>query len=194
MPRPGFESVVLVTGFPSQMARRMVREVLSREPRARLSAVVLSKFAAQARAAVAALAPDQAARVELLDGDAAAMDLGLSGAEYMRLAREVDRIHHVAYVSYPGVDARVAQANVLAAAEIVELGRTATNLRCLVFHSTAQVAGDRSGVVYESELDAGQGFRNVVEETRMRAESIARVAMARVPIAIVRPTAIVGDS
>src|SRR5690606_18508577 len=104
-------------------------------------------------------------------------------------------VHHLAHASYAGGDRRHAeQVNVGGAAEIVELARHAPQLRCLVFHSTTNVAGDRTGVVYEHELEAGQAFRNPVEETRMRAERLVRRAMNEHPIAVVRPAPVVGDS
>ena len=56
------------------------------------------------------------------------------------------------------------------------------------------MSGDRSGVVLEDELNAGQTFRNVVEETKARAEKLVRAAMARVPMVVLRPSIIVGDS
>jgi thioester reductase-like protein len=37
--------------------------------------------------------------VNLIEGDAAAMDLGLSGAELRSISGEIDRIHHMAQVS-----------------------------------------------------------------------------------------------
>jgi nucleoside-diphosphate-sugar epimerase len=61
-------------------------------------------------------------------------------------------------------------------------------------HSTVHVSGDRKGVVREEELKAGQSFRSVVEESRARAEKLARAEMGRLPVAIVRPATIVGDS
>src|SRR5262245_23840547 len=141
MPRPGCDAVLLVTGFPSLYARKMVAEVLENEPRAFVHAVVLPKFALAARAAVEALPPEQAARIELIEGDVAAMDLGLSGVEFRRLTREVDRIHHVAHANYAGVDRKVAEAsNVAGAVEILEFASAASELRCLVYHSTAHVA------------------------------------------------------
>jgi thioester reductase-like protein len=195
MPNLGPDAVVLVTGFPSLPAKKMVTEILEREPSARVRVLVLAKFAAEARAAIARLPAGQADRVELLEGDVAAMDLGLSGPEFRDLARQVDRIHHVAYVSYAGVEREMARVvNVGGVTEILELADAADHLACLVVHSTASVAGDRTGVVYEDDLDAGQSFRNVVEETRMRAEELVRRAMGRLPIAVVRPTAIVGDT
>jgi thioester reductase-like protein len=122
------------------------------------------------------------------------MDLGLSGAEFRQVAREVDRIHHLAHVAAGSVNRRTAHSvNVVGADEVLELGRAASSLECLVFHSTAHVSGDRTGVVYEDDLASGQSFRSEVEETRMHAESLARRAMREVPIAVVRPTTLVGD-
>jgi thioester reductase-like protein len=195
MARPGYDDVVLVTGFPSFYARKMVEQILSTEPRALLYLVILQQFQVEAVAALDALPEGQRERVVVFEGDAAAMDLGLSGAEFRQVTREIDRVHHVAHASDLGVDRRSAETlNVRGTAEIVELCRAAEALRCLVHHSTAQVAGDRTGVVYEDDLERGQSFGNVVEETRYRAEQVARRARREVPIAIVRPTALVGDS
>jgi thioester reductase-like protein len=195
MPRRGYDDVVLITGFPAFYARKMLETVLDAEPRTRVVLVVLERLAADATGDLAALPTDQRERVVMLIGDAAAMDLGLSGGEYRELAREVGRIHHMAHVSYLGVEPAVAEAlNVRGAAEIVELGRSASALRCLVFHSTAAVSGNRKGLVREDDLDPRHGFRSMIDETRMRGELIARRAMQDVPIAIVRPTTLVGDS
>jgi thioester reductase-like protein len=199
MGRAGYDEVVLLTGFPSFAARRMCEELLAVEEgdtkKALVHAIVPSKFASEAAVALDAFPLEQRARVNLIDGDATAMDLGLSGAEFRSLAGEVDRIHHVAQVSYLGVDAKTAEhVNVSGAREILELAGACTDLECLVFHSTAHVSGDREGRVFEGDLKAGQRFRNVVEETKGRAEKLVRAAMDRVPIAVLRPSIVVGDS
>jgi thioester reductase-like protein len=195
MPRRGYDDVVLITGFPAFYARKMLETVLLLEPRSRVYIVVLKKLAADAIAELAVLPSEQRDRVVMLIGDAAAMDLGLSGAEFREVTDEVNRIHHMAHVSYVGVEPATAEAlNVYGAAEIVELARAASSLRCLVFHSTAAVSGTRRGLVLEEDLDPRQGFHSIIDETRMRGELIARRAMADVPIAVVRPTTLVGDS
>jgi nucleoside-diphosphate-sugar epimerase len=194
MPRPGYDAVLLVTGFPSLYARTMVAHVLGAEPRALIYAIVPADRAARAEAERAKMAPADASRVVLLEGDPSSIDLGLSGAEVRQLSREIDRIHHMAHVSAgPVPEGRAHAVNVVGAAEILEIARAVGSLDSLVLHSTAHVSGDRTGVVYEEDLASGQAFRNDVEETRMRAEAIARQAMREVPVAVVRPTTIVGD-
>ncbi len=199
MARAGYDEVVLLTGFPSFPARRMCEELVRGGPgrprRTLVHAVVRSKFASEAKEALEALPFEERTRVNLIEGDAASMDLGLSGQEFLSLAREVDRIHHVAQVSYLGVDRRTAeQVNVGGAREILEFAGACKDLRALVFHSTAHVSGDREGKVLEHELKAGQSFRSVVEETKARAEKLVRAASGRLPIVIVRPSIVVGDS
>jgi thioester reductase-like protein len=198
MSRPGYDSVLLVTGFPSFYARKMVEHVLAEEPKTLVYLIVLEKFLAEAAAELDALPADRRARVVVLEGDCAGMDMGLSGAEYRSLGREVDRIHHMAHASFVGVDEETAHAlNVVGTAEVLELARNASQLgqlESVVVHSTALVAGDRTGVVYEDDLDAGQSFRNVVEKTRMKGEVVARRSLRELPLSIVRPTTIVGDS
>jgi thioester reductase-like protein len=189
------DDVVLLTGLPSQLARAVALEIVRTDPRAHIEAVVRSKFVEDARATLDELPAEQRRRVHVVEGDAAAIDLGLAGAEFKGLAREVTRIHHCAQVSYLGVDRKTAEhVNVAGAQEAIEFAQCCEKLECLVFHSTALVSGDRRGVVLEEDLKAGQSFRNVVEETKARAEKVVRSAMGRLPIAVVRPATIVGDS
>jgi thioester reductase-like protein len=189
------DEVVLITGYPGLMARKLTAHVLEHERETRVVVLVLPDRIDQAVAALASLDPKAHRRVEILEGDVAAMDLGLSGVEYRELAARVTRIHHTAQVSYVGVEREKAEyTNIQGAVEMVELGTAAERLSCIVHHSTAYVSGDRTGTVYEDELDKGQGFHGVVQESRMKAELVMRRAIDRLPIAVVRPTMLVGDS
>ena len=198
MPRPGYDSVLLVTGYPSLHARRMIEQIITTEPRSlvyTLKSPETPETALDPAPPELQLSAEQRARVVFLEGTPHAMDLGLSGAEFRQLTREVDRIHHLAHVGSSAVDRGTAHTiNVVGAAEILEFSRAASQLACLVFHSTAHVSGDRTGVVHEEDLDRGQSFRSDADETRMRAEVRIRRAMREVPIAVVRPTTIVGDT
>ena len=189
------EEIVLVTGYPSLLARTVCEETLRVDPSARVLAVVRGASLQDAKSRVEELPEDARRRLTLMDGDPAGIDLGLSGAEFKDLARSVTRIHHCAQVTYLGVEADLAEhVNVGGAREIIELGTHCEKLKSLVFQSTAHVSGDRQGVVLEDDLKAGQSFRNAVEETKARAEKLARAAMDRVPIVVVRPSNTVGDS
>ncbi len=195
MPRAGYDEVVLLTGFPSFAARKMCEELVRVGSRTLVHAIVHPKMQAEAGDALDSLTLEQRGRVNLIEGDAAAMDLGLSGSELAALTPEIDRIHHMAHVSHLGADRKLAeQVNVGGAREMLEVAALCGYLRCAVFHSTAHVSGDRAGLVLEGELEKGQEFRNVVEETLARGEKMMRALMPKLPICVVRPTVVVGDS
>jgi thioester reductase-like protein len=185
--------VVLVTGFPRMVAKLVTNEVLAASPTRAVRLLVRSKFLNDATGFVRE--SPHGDRIELLEGDVAAIDLGLSGREFRALADEVDYIQHHAQISYEGADARLAEAlNVQGAREVLELSRAAKHLKRLVHLSSVTVSGDRTGTVLEEDLEAGQRFRSPVEETRFRAERLMRRAMEQVPITVLRPATMVGHS
>ena len=187
--------VVLVTGFPTTfLATRVVRKLLRDSPETEIRCVVQGKALDRAKEFVKGLPGSEGERVTLLEGDIAAMDLGLSGKEFNRLAAEVNVIHHCAAVTYLGVAHGVAEeVNVGGTREIIELADAARDLTRLVHWSSALVSGGRRGYVLEEELTAS-AFRNPIEETRFRAERIIRKAAKQFPTTILRPSIIVGDS
>ncbi len=188
--------VALVTGFPTSfLATRVVQKLLAEEPGISLRLGVQERSLDRARVQLEKLGHRDRDRVRILEGDAAAMDLGLSGRELVELAREVDFIHHCAAITYLGVDHESARRlNVDGTREVLELAHEAEHLERLVHWSTALVSGARRGYVLEEELDAAAGFRNAIEKTRFEAEVLVRRAAEQVPTTILRPSIVVGDS
>lgn len=190
MSRPGYDDVVLLTGLPGLRARHVLRELV-RAPRTHVIALVTAEERSGVEASLDGAA---AARVDFLEGDASAMDLGLSGAELRVLAATVDRIHHVAIATDPATPKAVAvKTNVGAAREILELAEMTESLRALVFHSSVTVSGQREGLVLEDDPVPREGFRNDAEETMARAERMMREA-TKVPVVVARAGLVVGDS
>jgi len=195
MANKGPAETYLVTGYPGFRARKMVEHMLHNERGAEVFLVVRQQYGEQAEESLAQFSASERARVELLEGDAVAMDLGLSGKEYKQLAARITRIHHMAQVTHPAVDQRTAeQVNIGGTREIIEFARVCQKLEALVLFSSASVSGTRTNLVLEEELNAGQTFRTPAEETLARAEQLVRASMKSLPIAVVRPTQIVGDS
>jgi dephospho-CoA kinase len=185
--------VALVTGFPAFTARRMVRQLLASEPETRLFVLARDKFAPDADHMLASLGASD--RAEILVGDVCDMDLGLSSTEYHALSHEVSWIHHLAGIYFMGVDDdTMRRVNVGGTRTVLDLARDATRLERVVHWSTATVSGNRDGTVYEEDLGAGQKFHNGYERTKYEAERLVRGAMRALPISVMRPAVIVGDS
>jgi thioester reductase-like protein len=184
--------LIFFTGFPGFIGRRLVRSLLERDPEARVAALVEPRFAGAARDAAAEIAAE---RIEVVEGDIGERRLGLADDVYERLVGEMTSAYHLAAVYNLAVPLEIAQrVNVDGTGNVLDLCARCEKLERLHYVSTAYVAGDRRGVVYEHELVLGQGFKNHYESTKFQAELWVRTRMDRVPTAILRPGIVVGDS
>jgi thioester reductase-like protein len=178
----------LVTGFPGFLGSRLVAALREKEPKLGVVALVEPKMEDRARER----APEG---VEVLPGDITERRLGLDEDTYKRLAGELTEVHHLAAIYNLAVPLELAQrVNVDGTGNILELCRDCKRLERLHYVSTAYVAGDRHGAVYEHELVLGQQFKNHYESTKFQAELWVRDQMDNVPTTIYRPAIVVGDS
>ena len=184
--------MIFFTGFPGFIGSRLVRRLLADDADARVVALVEERMADRARDAAAAIDAD---RIEIVVGDIAERRLGLAAETLERLEAEITVVYHLAAIYNLAVPLEIAQrVNVDGTGNVIELSARCEKLERLNYVSTAYVAGDRSGVVYEHELSLGQGFKNHYESTKFQAELWVRDAMATVPTTIYRPAIVVGDS
>ncbi len=185
---------VLVTGFPGrQPAIHLVRELAVNGSRS-VCCIVTEGRKEHAQELVDNLPAEARDRVSLWVGDARSIDLGLSGEELAQLTERVEVIHHCACVTDPAATKEEAAGNVKSVAEILELAEAAPRLQRLVFWSSATVSGNREGFVQETDLSDQMGFRNPVEASLYKAEQVLRESEDDLPIVILRPALMVGDS
>ena len=191
----------LITGATGFLGREVVRSLLA-DPDIHLIALIRADdppgLAKRLRRLAEGLPPDQATRLEALRGDIALPRLGLGAAPFQALSERIDRVVHVA--------ATTSFDHPLAEARTINVGGTRAALALcrpvparggsgrLDYVGTTYVAGDRQGIAREDELDVGQGFRNTYEQSKLEAEKLCREAQGELPVAIHRPSIIVGDS
>ena len=136
-------------------------------------------------------------RLEVLEGDIAAPLAGLDAADYEKLCPSIDEVWHSA-ASLSFIEehrSEIFRMNVDGTRNIVEL-TSRTSGRRLHHVSTAYVAGKRSGLVHETEIDVGQEFRNPYEESKCRAETMvwAEHQAGRIVATVYRPGVVIGES
>ena len=182
-----------ITGYPNLSARRVICELMHQHPEAEV--LVLSQEKHQQSAADLLTTLPNPARARVIVGDVAAIDLGLSGREITGLAVGMTHIFHLAEISYHGIERpEVKRVNVDGTRNLLAFARECKDIARLLYFSTAFVSGDRVGVIMEDELEESQGFRDDVEETKFHAEVAVQRAAQHLPITIVRPSIVVGDS
>jgi thioester reductase-like protein len=134
-------------------------------------------------------------RIEVVEGDVSFERFGLKEEPYRELATRVTHIIHCAAAARFDLeldDAR--KTNVGGTRNILDFGRVCGGLKRIDYIGTAYVAGRRTGVIREDELDEGQQHSNTYERSKMEAEKLVRESMRDLPVAILRPSIVICDS
>ena len=185
--------LIFFTGFPGFIGTRVVRALLERDDKLRVAVLVEPRMADRARQVEGGLPGGD--RIEVMEGDIAEVGLGLSGEQLERLHSETTIAYHLAAIYDLAVPLDIAmKVNIDGTGNVLDFCVDCKQLERLNYVSTAYVAGDRTGSVYEHELVMGQGFKNHYESTKFQAEAWVRSAMHRIPTTIYRPAIVVGDS
>ena len=190
------DDLILVTGATGFLGTQVVRELLQREPRARLALLIRPRPGqTSAKRAESILDSADSSRVQVYAGDVSEINCGLDATTRQLLCAEATRvIHCAATVRFDHSLAQARQMNVEGTRKMLDFAAAMRSLRSFVYVGTAYVAGEREGLIRENELDVGQRFRNTYEQTKAEAEALVRSRVGSLPGVILRPSIIVGDS
>jgi thioester reductase-like protein len=188
--------LILVTGATGFLGVQLVHELLGSQPTATLALLIRDRAGQSGQQRADLIVPAALrSRVRVYSGDVGLPDCGLDPATYERLSAEVTRvIHSAATVRFDHSLAEARRINVEGTRRILDFAAGARQLRSLAYVGTAYVAGNRSGLVRESELAVGQTYRNTYEQTKAEAEALVQSRLGAMPGVILRPSIIVGNS
>ncbi|MFL6211978.1 MAG: SDR family oxidoreductase [Pyrinomonadaceae bacterium] len=190
-------ATIFLTGFPGFIAGRLV-EQLARTEGARFLLLVQPTLITRAQADIARISAATGVPVEhfqIITGDITQPDLGLAPATLAQARAETTHIFHLAAIYDLAVARDVAlSVNVAGTRHVNEFARTVRSLKRYHYVSTCYVAGQRTGVIYEHELQHDAGFRNYYEETKYLAELEVESLKTELPVTIYRPAVVCGDS
>lgn len=141
------------------------------------------------------------ATMTVASGDIREPGLGLStrGQDFLAAAGDpIQVVHGAAEVRFDLPYPEMRRQNVEGTLAVLALARRLADqgrLHRFDHVSTAYVAGDRSGLALETEIDVGQRCRNDYERTKLEAEvQLAQARAEGLPLTVHRPSIIVGDS
>ena len=163
-----------VTGATGLLGGLALRRLLERDAAARAVALLRDP---RAWCALAARLGPHAARVRPVVGDVTQAGLALDGDTRRLLAASATAVLHCAAdttFSRPLDEAR--RVNTAGTAELLALAADWPRLRRVVHVSTAFAVGRRAGTVQPGDDDAGLGWVNGYEQSKLEAERLVRTA------------------
>ncbi|HTU80173.1 MAG TPA: SDR family oxidoreductase [Solirubrobacteraceae bacterium] len=186
----GFVGMELLARYLERSERRVYALVRGRDEadvQARMRRTLLDLFGA---------GHDYTERVVAVRGDLTRPAMGVAGGVDRLVGRVNEIVHSAASVSFE-LEAQATRAiNVDGTRRVLEFAERCHAhgaLRRMSYISTAYVAGEHVGCFSEDDLDVGQRFRNVYEQSKFEAECLIKRSHAQLPITIFRPSIIVGE-
>ena len=135
--------------------------------------------------------------LDVLEGDISQPGLGLNKSATGRVVSSTDEVWHcAASLSFLEEDRKdIFRMNVGGTRHVLELVERIPGRR-LQHVSTAYIAGSRSDVALETEINVGQTFKNPYEESKCEAEILIGDAhrQDRIAASVYRPSIVIGDS
>lgn len=198
---------ILITGATGFLGSNLMMRILKNESQTNLVLLIRAKSDDEAKNRIHLILKKMItiedierllSRVEIFKGNIIDEKLGLSNSTYDRISRETTHIiHSAANVKFNMnlKDARNVNCN--GTKNIISFAKCAKKfglLERLGHISTAYVAGNRKGIIYEDDFAEEQKFANTYEQTKFEAEQLVRENFSELPITIFRPSIIVGDS
>src|SRR5262252_1511050 len=133
----------------------------------------------------------------VLDGDISQPGLGLTELVRKQTVSTTDEVWHcAASLSFEQEDREeIFRMNVNGTRHVLDLVKQ-TPSRRLQHVSTAYIAGNRSDLALESEINVGQTFKNAYEESKCQAELLVAEEQRKGAIvaSVYRPSIVIGDS
>ena len=187
---------IFLTGFPGFIAGRLLQR-LARE-NSRFMLLVQPQLLERARREVDELAHQNnrpLSDFRIVQGDITEANLGLSPADLNIARSQTTTIFHLAALYDLAVPRDLGMGiNVGGTRNVNEFARKIPNLRRYHYVSTCYIAGKRTGLIRETELQHNAGFRNYYEESKYLAEVEVDALKSELPITVHRPSVVCGDS
>jgi thioester reductase-like protein len=197
---------VFLTGATGFLGTAMLARLAAGCGNRRVWALVRARDGEEAQARLAAALaprlPERSAweeRIVAVPGDLTRADLGLDAQTREQLAERVEWvIHGAASVSFTLPLEQARAINVKGTQRVLDFAEqcatSGRGLRRLSHVSTAYVAGTHRGRFGEDELDVGQDFNNTYERTKWEAERLVRSHASHLPVQVLRPSIVVGET
>ena len=193
------EHVYFFTGFPGFISNQLIREIKKQDDSfAKFVAVVLPSEwhkAVNERLNILTELHLEDDQFIIIEGDITKPGLNISNKESDFKKEEITHFFHLAAIYDLAVPKDIAyRVNVDGTRNVNDYVLTLPNLKRYTYFSTAYVAGRREGKLYEHELVRPDQFKNYYEETKYEAEVLVRNIMDRVPVTVIRPGIVKGNT
>ena len=202
----GERSVYFITGSTGLMGSEFVYEVLNNSSNSECILLIRAdtqiKIESRLDALMLYLFPDKELfiemrkRVKAVRGDVGSKQLGMSDDDWEWVSKSTNYILHAAALTDWGANIKDAtKVNVFGVKEVISLAYSCRpNLKKFIHISSAYVSGSRVGNISPNDINVIEHACDNYQISKIQGENLVRREWSKLPITIVRPGAVVGNS
>lgn len=194
-----------ITGGTGLVGTNLIPRILRRFPDSTMTLLIRGEADVHNRAQNIAKAMakkygivDAEKRIDGVGGDISLERCGLHSRDLERLVQTTTHIIHGAATirfDHPLDEARAINCGgTRRMLSIADMCLAKGKLQRFIYIGSSSVSGQRSGHIFEDELEMGQTFFNTYEHSKNESERIVRDHFDRIPCTVFRPSIIIGDS
>lgn len=187
----------LITGFPGFLAKNIMKELRQQQVFSTIYVLVLPYQIEKAEEMIKTIYEDGLSNQQIIivEGDITLLNAGIEDEVLKQLQSEVEYVWHLAAIYDLAVPKDIAwKVNVHGTETFNKVVTGFSNIKRYIYFSTAYVAGKREGKLLETELIKPSGFKNHYEETKYEAELLVEQLKDIIPVTIIRPGIVRGNS
>ncbi|KGP71900.1 SDR family oxidoreductase [Pontibacillus yanchengensis] len=193
------KNVYFFTGFPGFLTSYLIEELLEQQDSIeKIYLLILPSTKTESEKKIETISRKcnvSQNLFELVNGDITKKNIHLDASTSDKILSTLTHAYHLAALYDLSVPLKPAyQVNVQGTQFLNEWLRGAKRLQHYTYFSTAYVSGKRTGDIYEHELDHEFGFKNYYEATKYQAERLVQEQKEHLPVTIIRPGIVVGNS
>jgi len=136
-------------------------------------------------------------RIKVLNGDLAQDKMGLSDLNWNQLVDKTDYIVHAASITdCSQSSATINQVNIEGTRRVLDFAKVITpkQLKKIIYISSAYVNDKNQGLLFPEQMETKEGKLSPYQRSKYNAEKMIRDNFYQLPLIIVRPSYIVGNS
>lgn len=186
----------MYTGFPGFITSQLIREQLKKQQQDEIYVLVLASELEKAQSEKEVIIEQYPhAKIHIVEGDITLPSLGLEQLAAEKFKHNIEVFWHLAAIYDLAVPKEIAwKVNVHGTNHVNDFVKSIKNLKRYMYFSTAYVAGTRTGNLLETELIRPVSFKNYYEETKFEAELLVENLKRILPVTIIRPGIVRGNS
>ncbi|MBD3229771.1 MAG: NAD-dependent epimerase/dehydratase family protein [Candidatus Lokiarchaeota archaeon] len=186
---------VFFTGFPGFIGKRLIKALVSQSEQIKIYALVIESVKSKAEKEVKN-DPVLKDEIQIIIGDITEPNLGLDSGLLIKLTNKITDIFHLAAIYHLEVPKKLAwDVNVKGTFNVLKFALKCKNLFSFTHFSSMVAPGRAKGQVKEDELNTDVSLHNNhYEITKHVSEYLVRKYSDRLPIIIIRPAIVIGDS